>query len=471
MRLSTRILLGYFLVIGLLAAFVLKVVVDHIKPSVSESIEEVMVDTAHVLAQLAAKDMADLEGSPFTQAMNRFSNQTVNANIWHFKKTTLDFDIYLTDQAGIVIFDSQGKAKGQNFSNWRNIRLTLKGQYGARSSTQIDSQTDNAVFHVSAPIYSLENPKQLIGTLTLAKSMDSLQPIIEKAQTSITKQTLVLLLFATFIGAVLTWRFNRSIARLVSYAQTASSTVTATPPKMHTREFAQLASAMSDMRAELAGKRQVEQYAQGLAHELKSPLSAVAASAELLSDVSLAAVDRQRLAQIHTEQVSKMTQAIDTMLAAARLENHVPQRATVELNQLVEAVVAEYAVRHQAKKINVLFNQTELVVIQADESMVKLALSNLLANAIQFSNAGQHISITLRKTTTVKITVTDQGPGIAQYALPKVLERFYALPRPNGEKGSGLGLSIVQFVAKAHGGNIQLTNLHPGLQAVLTLQL
>jgi two-component system, OmpR family, sensor histidine kinase CreC len=478
-RLSTRILFGYFIVIGLMAAFVLKIVVDQIKPSVRQTIEEVMVDTAHLLAELASRDVSQPNFSQtlFASAVKRYEQRDIKATIWHFEKQTLDLDIYATDAQGIVIFDSTTRNLGANFSNWQNIARTLKGQYGARSTRYLPSDDSSSVFHVTAPIFAEADGTRLIGTLTVAKPIDSLEPIISQAKNTILKQAFGLFSVAFAIGLTIVWRLNRSIRRLVQFADEAAQGKNTTAPTMHTREFAQLAKAMDSMRNELAGKRQVEQYAQGLAHELKSPLSALAASGELLGEANLARQDKTRLAEIHSQQINKMKQSIDLMLSAAKLENHQPVWSQVAIEALCASVVQQMQAQAIVKKIELTYAdaasnaKAATITIKADAQLLELALSNLINNAIAFSGPGSRVEVGLTAGTSLEISVCDQGPGIASFAMPRVTERFYSLPRPNGEKGSGLGLSIVQFVAQAHSGRIELSNLYPGLKAVLVLPL
>ena len=104
-----------------------------------------------------------------------------------------------------------------------------------------------------------------------------------------------------------------------------------------------------------------------------------------------------------------------------------------------------------------------------EAALVALAVSSLLDNAIDFSPAGGTVQVNLAGT---RITVTDTGPGVPDYALPRLGERFFSTPRPNGERtGSGLGLAIVRQIMALHHGTLHLANLAPaagpGLRAEL----
>ena len=111
------------------------------------------------------------------------------------------------------------------------------------------------------------------------------------------------------------------------------------------------------------------------------------------------------------------------------------------------------------------------LVVEADAGLLSQALGNLLDNAIDFTPRGGQISLRAHEHAEhVVFTVCDNGPGIPDYALERIFERFYSLPRENGQKSSGLGLALVQEVARLHQGTIQVCNLpQGGAEARLTL--
>jgi two-component system sensor histidine kinase CreC len=99
-------------------------------------------------------------------------------------------------------------------------------------------------------------------------------------------------------------------------------------------------------------------------------------------------------------------------------------------------------------------------------------MANLLQNAVDFSPEGGRILVTLTgDAQSIKVRVTDEGPGIPDYALDRVCDPFYSLQRPDsGEKSSGLGLTFVRNVAELHGGHVSVEN-GPRGGAVATLTL
>ncbi len=106
--------------------------------------------------------------------------------------------------------------------------------------------------------------------------------------------------------------------------------------------------------------------------------------------------------------------------------------------------------------------------------MIEQALLNLLQNAIDFSPEYGIIQIVGdQKKENYEVRISDQGPGIPDYALSRIFDKFYSLPRPDsGKKSTGLGLSFVKEVALLHGGNVTLENITPkGGRSLFTLPL
>ena len=114
----------------------------------------------------------------------------------------------------------------------------------------------------------------------------------------------------------------------------------------------------------------------------------------------------------------------------------------------------------------------DAATVAGDPFLLEKAVLNLLQNALAFAPDGGAIQIALtRAAGGCRLSIADLGPGIPAYALPRVFERFFSLPRPaTGKKSSGLGLAFVREVATLHGGTITLENVLPnGARATLLL--
>ena len=165
MRLGLRLFLGFFLIVGLAAFFVMRVFVNEVKPGVRQAMESTLVDAANVLAVMAADDMkaGRIANGDFVRTLGEAQKRALRATVWHFPKRRIDYRITITDARGIVVYDSEGKDLGRDNSRWNDVYKTLRGEYGARSSPEVPGDDTRTVMHVAAPI---RDGDQLIGVLT-----------------------------------------------------------------------------------------------------------------------------------------------------------------------------------------------------------------------------------------------------------------------------------------------------------------
>ncbi len=472
MNITLRLLLGYFLIVGLAAWFVLNSFTQEVKPGVRQTMEETLVDTAHFLAEIAAEDYYGnlLDTARFAAAFQRYQARDPHADIWGFKKDTVDLRVYITDARGIVLYDSSGTAVGRDYSRWNDVYLTLRGRYGVRSTLADPNDKDSAVMHIAAPIL---HDGKMVGVLTVAKPTLSVQPFIDRSRSHIERAGWWLMGGALLIGLLFTWWLTRSINLLRGYAREVSAGKKAQLPKLGSGELAELGRALADMREKLDGREYVENYVHHLAHEMKSPLTALIGSAELL-DENLPPAERATFTANIREQSTRLKDMLDKLLALAKLEHRTALEDTepVNLRELAETVIADHAACLQARGI-VCDNQIPPAAYTTGEPfLLRQALANLLDNAIDFSPDSGQITLALETTSGQHtLIVRDQGPGIPDYALPRVFERFYSLARPGTQrKSTGLGLPFVREVALLHGGEVVLVNLaQGGVEARLAL--
>ena len=117
------------------------------------------------------------------------------------------------------------------------------------------------------------------------------------------------------------------------------------------------------------------------------------------------------------------------------------------------------------------WRQADESAVAGDAQTLALALSNLLANAMDFAPDGSVLELAVQRAgAAMALTLRDHGPGVPDYALARLGERFFSTPRPrDGSKGSGLGLAIVRQVVQLHGGTLAFEDARPGLQVRLSL--
>ena len=474
MKIGLRIFLGYFLIVALAALLLAQVFVAQVKPGVRQAMEDTLVDSANVLAELATDDLlaGRINNGAFARRVRGLRSRDFGADIWGFDKRASTYRITITDARGIVVFDSAGRDVGRDNSRWNDVNRTLRGSYGARSTASDPADPDSTVMHVAAPIRDARGA--IVGVLTVAKPNRALAPFIERSQAVVLRWGGVLMGAALLIGLVAAWWLSQQLGRLQRYAQAVTKGERVALPAT-AGEFGELGRALETMRARLEGKQYVEQYVHGLTHEMKSPLAAIRGSAELL-EAPLPEIDRLRFAASIRAQSERLAQMIDKLLALAavehrqRLEN--PER--VDLLELVEDVAMLCASRTAQSGIALRVESAlASATVDGDAFLLRQALINLIDNAVDFSTVNGEISARVDALgDDVLIEVTDSGTGVPDYALPRVFERFYSLPRPaGGSRSSGLGLCFVAEVAALHGGAATLRNRGAAQGAIALLRL
>jgi two-component system sensor histidine kinase CreC len=218
MPLGIRIFLVYFCSVGLAGWFVLSTVMDEIRPGVRQSTEETLVDTANLLAELLRDDVrtGQLDQSQWQQVFQAYAVRQPPAQIWGVAKDTVSNRIYVTDAAGKVLLDSSGAAVGQDYSRWNDVYLTLRGEYGARSSRAVADDSDSSVMYVAAPI---KDAGRIIGVVSVSKPSSSLQPYIERSQRRLAWFGAALIGLGLLVGGWLSWWLSGSLRRLTGFAQ------------------------------------------------------------------------------------------------------------------------------------------------------------------------------------------------------------------------------------------------------------
>ncbi|MBV8633729.1 MAG: two-component system sensor histidine kinase CreC, partial [Burkholderiaceae bacterium] len=283
MKIGLRLLLGYFAVVGLAGWFLLNVFVEEVKPGVRDTLEDTLVDSANLLARIAASDLkaGRLDQSALAQSFTDTGNANVSALISGVRKKSLDMRITVTDTRGIVVYDSAGQDVGHDYSQWNDVYRTLHGQYGARSTRTDPDDPVTSVMHVAAPIVA---DGKLIGVLTVAKPVSTVEPFVRRSQRKILQRGGVLMLVSLLIGIAFSWWLSRELGKLQDYAAGVEAGRKTALPRLGNNEIGALGRALESMRNKLEGKEYVEELMHTLAHELKSPIAAIRSTAELLCE-------------------------------------------------------------------------------------------------------------------------------------------------------------------------------------------
>ena len=475
MTIRTRLLLLYVVVVGVSSIGLLWWITSATRLRYLESMEESLVDTSVILASFLEKQVSDqrIDAAAFRDAFAAAYHRQFDARIYALHKTAVDLRVYVTDRKGIVLYDSDGgRAEGQDYSRWRDVFLTLQGGYGARATRIRPRDESTVVIHVAAPIRAPDGA--IAGVVTVGKPTTYINELVAATRRRVATYGAVFAVALVGVGWLATVWLTRPLARLTAHARALRDGRTSTPPQLSGTEVRDLGRALEEMRDALEGKDYVENYVQALTHQIKAPLAAVRGASELLQE-EMPAEDRRRfLTNIRTE-ADRIQRIIDLMLELAALEKRkgLENVEILDLGEQAAAALDELRPALAARGIKTRLEAAPSAggpKIVGEKFLLRQALLNLVHNAIEFSPRGGEIIVVVSpEDGRARLEVLDRGPGVPDYALPRVFERFYSLPRPDtGAKGSGLGLSFVQEIAHLHGGVARLENRSDGgVRAVL----
>src|SRR5262245_27988005 len=474
MRLGVILFLAHILILAICFSYPLEQAVTRLRVAYLESAEEPLVDTANILAASVgqALERGNFSVDDIYRVFEDARGRNVAAQIYQMRKNTVDLSVYITDAKGIVLFDSDNRETiGQDFSMWRDVKLTLEGQYGARVRRNREDPAAPAALFVAAPgrVHG-----DIVGVLTVMKPTTNIAAFVAAAQPRIFRIGAISLAGAIILGMVVSMWINGQVGRLTRYANDVRAGLRVPFPKLSGTELKTMGIAFEKMREALDGRACVEQYVEALTHEIKSPISAIRGAAEIMEDASIPPEQRARFLANIQHETRRIEELVDRMLKLTELEARraLGSRAPVALAPLVRTIVegAEPALAKKRLQINV--DVADRIAVPGDSLLLDLAVSNLVENAIDFSPKGGRIAVTCTpKDNGFELCVDDEGPGIPDFARTRVFEKFFSLERPEtGKKSTGLGLNFAKEVAELHGGSVDVNNLpEGGLRARLVL--
>ena len=488
-----RIWLAVAAVLTVCGVVVFTQLFGYIKPTAQQVIEDTLLDTSKVLA--ASLQMPLLSGQLYDQTYQAqldtaFGSGTVIDNtlnqVNRLKKDS-SLRVYVTDDRGMVIYDSlpqPNNSEGQSYGRWNDVYLTLKGQYGARSTLRDYQQYGGSVMYVAQPIKN--GSGEVIGVVSVGKPVASVLPYLEDTRNRMLITALLISIVALILAGLVAWWLKQSIT-LVTHYTGALAEDTKKPYFYLGHELNSLTDTIESMKHRLENRAYVTDYVHTLTHELKSPLTAIRASSELLEDEGLSGdtldnEDRQMLIHTVGEQSIKMQQLIDRLLLLAKVEQPTFKlnRQRIALLPVLHSLIKDNTAKQQQqhlKPIDMYLNdkcmtgdehqiasfssdksknseKAATLAVYADPFWLVQALQNVLENAIYFANSTVDISVhTTARAVTIEIF--NDGKPLPDYAIARAFERYFSLSHQSPSASLSTPPSIVPLESASAQTNTQ----------------
>jgi two-component system, OmpR family, sensor histidine kinase SenX3 len=232
---------------------------------------------------------------------------------------------------------------------------------------------------------------------------------------------------------------------------------------------------------EIRRSEQHDSFINAVTHELKTPLASIRLYLETLQARDISPEQRKQFYDIMLADTDRLHYTVDQVLKAgvAGQKERRPAEALVDMEHLVNEAIEVARLRHHLQNGALTLERSPRLTdssVFGDPEDLRTAVSNLLDNAVKYSPNGVEVKVELAPTPgdpgSLQIHVVDKGVGIARAHLGSIFKRFYRIPRTKRQvMGTGLGLYIVQSIAKKHGGRAYAESEGEGKGSVFTLEL
>jgi heavy metal sensor kinase len=271
------------------------------------------------------------------------------------------------------------------------------------------------------------------------------------------------LVLAALGGSVMAGRLLRPVALMAARAEkiSAESLSSRLPVEDPRDEFGRMAGVINRMLGRLEESfDRMRRFTADASHELRTPLTVIQSVGEVALEEHLdAAAYRDRIGSM-LEEVGRLSRLVDSLLTLTRADAGAAALTSqaIDAAGLAAQAVEDLRALAEEKRQDLTLAAAGPAPVRADEATLRLALVNLLDNAIKYTPAGGRIEVAVRsRGGAVLIEVADDGPGLTPEQAARVFERFYrADPSRSAQAGAGLGLSIAKWAVEANGGRIEL---------------
>lgn len=306
--------------------------------------------------------------------------------------------------------------------------------------------------------------------------------IEEAFASSLVVSVSVALLSSVVLALVASWLIAYRVRRSIADVVTSTANIAAgryairVPPGRLGREFSDLARSVNRLAEQLETTEEIrQQMLSDLAHELRTPITTIAAQIEAAEDgIRTPGAQMYGVIRGATGRLERLADDIDAVSRAGERQLRVEPEPTA-INDITTAAVREAQPGYDDAGIHLVLSPTITDLVDADRARVGQTLANLLSNARRHTPPGGSVTVSSRRRdhNLIEIIVEDTGDGIAAEHLPHIFDRFYRTDtsRSRDAGGSGIGLTIARALAEAHDGALTAASPGPGQGAQFTLTL
>lgn len=391
-----------------------------------------------------ARDIAELDDEELRDALESF--------VYDY-----NCSVELLDPGGNTVYSSGPGMRmpmmGHNYQRGSFFREVMSGKVVTEPMTH--PRFDSSYMIIGIPIM---RDGEVFGALLIN------MPLAPVQDTAVILKKQLVYISAVLFGAALFLSFimSRSFIKPILDITRATGRMASGDFKVRLKpksddEIGRLSGAINHLGEELSKTEQIRRdFIANVSHELRTPLSLIRGYAETVRDVSGDNRDkREEQLEIIIEESERLGLIVDDILDLSRMQSGSISLDIVPFNlsKTIDGVVKRFDILSAQTGIQIAYNNTEGILVMADEARIEQVLFNLINNAFNYSHPGGVITVSARtEGKAVRVEVSDTGSGIADKDLDNIWERYYKGDKSEGRKavGTGLGLAIVKNILEAH---------------------
>jgi heavy metal sensor kinase len=352
-----------------------------------------------------------------------------------------------------------------NMSYWRDIGIK-------RKAIQRLVQGNRVVFDTIVLPERKHRVRILYGVigsgviLQLGQSMENYTRITEAFK----RIFVITMAFLLIVAALIGWFMARQalsgvgeLTRTASHISSGGSLEERVPANPRGDEIALLATTFNQMLDRIQNLVMgIKEMSDNIAHDLKSPVTRIRGIAEVTLTTETTLDEYKQMAASTIEECDRLLDMVNTMLVISETEAGIGKlkQEKVDLAEVIRGACELFYPLAEDKGITLGCHVTGAFILLGDTRLIQRMIANLLDNAIKYTSRDGSVHITVQKEDEqrVALSVKDTGIGISEEELPHIFERFYRGDPSRPHTGNGLGLSLAQAIAQAHGGKIRVVS-------------
>ncbi len=373
----------------------------------------------------------------------------------------------------VLILDSKAKVV-QDTTQSRIGRYIVNDEVLQALSGQTVQGGDQHVRRIAVPIKAKSDSAKVQGVIYAFASMESVHQSLEVGRERTILVSMLIGCVTMALAYLLVFLLLRPLPRILQWLRDLKDSETDVddlkkPIIRGKNEFSMIVDEVEDVTHDLLSlDRSRKEFVSNVSHELKTPLSSIKVLTEslLLQDGVPEELYKEFLQDINSE-IDRMNGIVSDLLTLVRLEEgeNVLNLSTFSIGDMTDDIIKRMKPLADQRGIHLLMEEVHPAMIEADETKLTLALTNLIQNGIKYNKDGGQVKVRIDcNQVYALIVVSDTGIGIEEKNYEKLFQRFYRVDKARnreagGTGGTGLGLSIVRQIVTLHKGTISVSSV------------